>query len=133
MKAAAAVAAWEIPSDAHSKCDPLLACLVHITGLLGKPCSPDTLLAGLPIGEQQMSPELFVRAAGRLDLSAQVLRRPLVEISTLVLPVVLLLAERGACVLLAKEDTGRLQVLLPESGGVHDISVAELDQRYAGD
>src|SRR5690348_15771372 len=115
MKAAAAVEAWEVPAGSRSKCDPLLACLVHITGLLGKPCSADGLLAGLPAGEQRMSPELFVRAAGRAGLSAQILRRPLEEISRLVLPVVLLLAERDACILVAKDDAGRWQTLLPES------------------
>jgi ATP-binding cassette, subfamily C, bacterial LapB len=132
MKTAAAVETWEIPSGSHPPGDPLLSCLVHITGLLGKPCSPDALVAGLPAMEQLMSPELFVRAAGRVGLTAQILRRPLAEISKLVLPVVVLLAGREACILVGKDDAGRVQVLQPESGGVRDLSLAELDHRYTG-
>ena len=96
--------------------DPLLASLVHVTGLLGRPWSAEALSAGLPVPETGLTPELFVRAAERAGLTARVIARPLAEIPSLVLPVVLLLNDRQACVLVARGEDGRAQVLLPESG-----------------
>src|SRR5687768_16124972 len=87
---------WDIPSSARRECDPLLDCLVHLTGLFGKPGSAEALTAGLPVPDHGLTPELFVRAATRVGLSAQIVRRPLDEISSLVLPAVLLLNDRQA-------------------------------------
>ena len=133
MQAAAAVDTWEIPADAHLTCDPLLCCLEHVTKLLGRPRSSDALAAGLPLPAQGLTPELFVRGAARAGLSARVVRRPLEKISALVLPAVLLLEDRHACVLVSKNDqSGHVQVILPESGGVSDLTIAELRGRYGG-
>jgi ATP-binding cassette subfamily C protein LapB len=132
MQAATLVEDWEIPPNARHACDPLLACLVHITGLLGKPGLPDTLSAGLPIPEGGLTSELFVRAAARVGLSAKIVRRPLEEISPLVLPAVVLLNDREACVLIAKDEADNLQILRPESDGVCDTTLAELGSRYSG-
>jgi ATP-binding cassette subfamily C protein LapB len=132
MQAATLIEAWEIPPDARRTCDPLLACLVHVTGLLGKAGTPEALAAGLPIAEHGLTPELFVRAATRAGLSAQIVRRPLEDISSLVLPAVVLLNERQACVLVAKDAAGNVQLLQPESGGVCDTTLAELSSRYSG-
>jgi ATP-binding cassette subfamily C protein LapB len=133
MQAAALIEARETPPNAGRTCDPLLACLVHVTGLLGKPWSSDALAAGLPIPDRGLTPELFVRAAERAGLSAQIVRRPLEEISALVLPAVVLLKDQQACVLIAKDASGHLQLLQPESGGMRDTTLAELGPCYAGD
>ena len=132
MQAATLIEDWEIPADARRACDSLLGCLVHVTGLLGKPGSPDALAAGLPIPDQGLTPELFVRAATRAGLSAQIVRRPLEEISPLVLPAVVLLNERQAGVLISKDDAGNIELLQPESGGACETTVAELNSRYLG-
>src|SRR5688500_15477128 len=132
MQAATRIEAWEIAPDARHACDPLLACLVHIIRLLDKPCSADALSAGLPIPDDGLTPELFVRAAERAGLSANIVRRPLEEISSPVLPAVVLLNERQACVLIAKDDATRLQTLMPESDGVCETTLAELGSRYSG-
>ena len=122
---------WGVPTNAGAY-DPLLASLVHVTGLLGRPWSAEALSAGLPVPETGLTPELFVRAAARAGLTARVIARPLADIPPLVLPVVLLLHERQACVLLAREPDGPAQVLLPESGGVRVLDLAELAPRYSG-
>jgi ATP-binding cassette, subfamily C, bacterial LapB len=129
-------AALSHASSTHSTAapyDPLLAALAQVTGLLGKPWSAEALAAGLPIPENGLTPELFLRAASGVGLSARLIRRSLEEISSLVLPAVLLLKDGGACVLVAK-DTGqdKLQVLLPESGGLREMAQAELSTQYAG-
>ncbi len=122
---------WAVPPNAGAY-DPLLASLVHVTGLLGRPWSAEALSAGLPVPETGLTPELFVRAAARAGLTARVIARPLAEIPSLVLPVVLLLNDRQACVLVARGEDGRAQVLLPESGGVCDLDLAEIAPRYSG-
>ncbi|MFC4312735.1 type I secretion system permease/ATPase [Steroidobacter flavus] len=123
---------WEIPATAPRGCDPLLACLVHVTGLFGKPWSSEALTAGLPLPDHGLTPELFVRAATRAGLSAQIIRRTLEDISSLALPAVVLLNERRACVLIDTDNTGRLQLLQPESGGVRETTLAELNSCYSG-
>lgn len=127
----AAAENWALPSTAGAY-DPLLASLVHLTRLLGTPWSAEALSAGLPVPEAGLTPELLLRAAERAGLAAQIAARPLAEISALVLPVVLLLDERQACILIARGADGRAQVLLPESGGVCDVDLVELGVRYSG-
>ena len=122
---------WGVPTNAGAY-DPLLASLVHVTGLLGRPWSAEALSAGLPVPETGLTPELLVRAAARAGLTARVIARPLADIPPLVLPVVLLLNERQACVLVSRAADGRVQVLLPESGGVRDLDPAEIASRYSG-
>ena len=57
------------------------------------------LKAGLPLVQNRVTPELFVRAASRAGLAARIVKRGLNEISDLSLPCVLLLKDARACVL----------------------------------
>jgi ATP-binding cassette subfamily C protein LapB len=88
----------------------------------------------LPLVHNRLTVELFPRAADRADLSSRVVRKPLEEISPLHLPVVLLLNERRACLLVATENRGaKYKVLLPETGmGEKVLSRAELEKLYSG-
>ena len=104
MTAAAFAEPWELTPEERHRCDPLLDCLAQITGLLGKPWSTTALTAGLPLAGEGLTPELFVRAADRAGLSARVVQRPLKDIPLLGLPAVLLLKDRQACVLTARDD-----------------------------
>lgn len=123
---------WESRPEASHRCDPLLGCLAQVTGLLGKPWSPEALTAGLPVADDGLTPDTFVRAAARAGLSARVVRRPLAEIPALVLPAVLLFKDRQACVLTARDESGRLEILQPESGGVREATLADLEPDYSG-
>ena len=132
MTAAAIAEPWELPPEASHRCDPLLDCLALITRLLGKPWSPTALIAGLPVADDGLTPDLFVRAAERAGLSARVVQRPLAEISPLVLPAVLLLNDQQACVLTARDESGCLELLMPESGGVRATTLTDLESNYSG-
>lgn len=77
----------------------LLTCLLQMTRLKNTPCSETTLIAGLPLVNQRLTPELFVRAASRAGLRAKVLKRNLLEIPNVVLPAVLILDSNKAVVL----------------------------------
>ena len=75
--------AWQLPPSDYVVQDPLLTCLVILTRLEHKPFSPETLIAGLPLVDNQLTPALFIRAARRAGLSAQLVKRSLENISSL--------------------------------------------------
>ncbi len=125
---------WDVPPAHRIAYDPLLGCLVVLTRLEHNPFSPETLIAGLPLLDNKLTPELFIRAAARAGLSAQIVKRSLEDISPLVLPAVLLLHRRQACILVSKNDEkGIATIIQPESGeGEITVSLKELSQQYSG-
>lgn len=127
-------AQWNVPPAHRVAYDPLLGCLVVLTRLEHNPFSPETLIAGLPLVDNKLTPELFVRAAARAGLSAQIVKRPLAEISNLVLPCVLLLKNRQACLLISKnEEKGTAEIIQPETGqGEVIVTLASLEKTYTG-
>ncbi len=97
--------------------DPLLTCLVELTRLLGRPSTRAALAAGLPIAAGRLSASLFARAVARPGLSSRVVRRTLNEIARILLPVILLLKDDEACVLLRWDETDETaRLLFPETG-----------------
>src|SRR4051812_9012057 len=124
---------WDPRDAADEVDDPLLGCLLILCKALGKPMSADALTAGLPLVDHRLTPDLFLRAATRAGISAAVRKRGLETLSDLVLPAVLLLEGRRACVLLRITNTGSATIAIPESGtGERDIGFDELAQQYAG-
>ena len=130
----AAEAEWRLSGRLSGVDDPLLASLVNLTELLERPASPQALLAGLPLPEDgRLTPELALRAATRAGLTARVARRSLSAIDEMALPAILLLADRGACVLVRREADGTAVVLLPESGrGAVRLPLGDIASRYVG-
>ena len=124
---------WEIPDRGSTHDDPLLGCLLALTRIEQRPHSADALIAGLPLVDNRLNPELFVRAAKRAGLAARVIKRPLDEISNLVLPVVLLLRGEQACILEAITDKDTARLILPDAGdGIKEMPLAELADEYCG-
>jgi ATP-binding cassette subfamily C protein LapB len=125
---------WNVGGDTGTRDDPLLDCLIQLSKLHGRSASRTGLSSGLPLVHNRLTVELFPRAAERADLSSRVVRKPLEEISPLHLPVVLLLNERRACLLVATENrNAKYKVLLPETGmGETVLSKAELEKLYTG-
>lgn len=113
--------------------DPLLECLVIVTALLERPHSGEALRAGLPLVDNRMTPDLFIRAAERAGLSARLVRRKLGDITPLSLPCVLLLRDGRACVLVRRDGAGKATIVLPETGrGVHEMDLSALEGDYTG-
>jgi len=114
--------------------DPLLACLVELTRLHGRPSTRAALSAGLPLEGGCLTPSLFARAASRAGLSSRIVRRALDGIDSVLLPVILLLKGDQACVLLGWNEAGdTAQLLFPETGqGEITLARAELAERYMG-
>ena len=123
---------WRTEEGRQTLDDPLLGCLLLLAKMLNKPHSADSLVAGLPLVDNKLTPSLFSRAAERAGLSAKTVKRPLRKISAFVLPAVLLLDNTTACILTAiKGKTAT--VIFPETGsGESEIDISELEKQYSG-
>lgn len=117
-----------VPSPSR---DPLLACLVSLCRVLHEPRSADALTAGLPLVDGRLTPDLFLRSAQRVGLSATLVQRSLDQIPALVLPAVLLLKDGTACVL-NRRDGDVLELMEPETGGIATARLDELQAAYSG-
>lgn len=124
---------WETPPGAGRKFDPLLECLVALARLHGAPRTRDALTSGLPLVDHQLTPSIFDRASRRAGLVSKVMRRDLDSLNEALLPVVLLLNDHEACLLVGWSADGSAQVVYPELGeAATSISRADLDARYSG-
>lgn len=113
--------------------DPLLLCLVIMSRIYGVPKSPTALAAGLPIPPGGIPPELFIHAADRIGLCANIVRRPFSAISPLSLPCVLLLKDGQSCVFLRRVDSKLAEIAAPENlDGTNHVSLRDLADRYTG-
>ena len=112
--------------------DPLLNCLAFIAKMKGSPISKEAIRAHVPMTGGKFTPELFVQAAEKMGFSARYKKRRLRKISSLTLPVVLILKNDKACVLLAvNQQEQTADVVLPETGdGIETISLSEIKDEY---
>jgi ATP-binding cassette subfamily C protein LapB len=125
---------WDVGGDTDTHDDPLLDCLLQLSKLHDRPASRTGLSSGLPLVNNLLTVELFPRAADRAGLSSRTLHRPLDGITDLQLPVVLLLQDRKACVLVDISNNNQdYRVLLPETGmGEKLISRQDIEAMYTG-
>lgn len=113
--------------------DPLLECLVVMTQLKQRPYSADTLKAGLPLVDNMLTPELFIRSAERAGLASRLVKRPLTQIKNILLPGVLLLNNGEAAVLVKIDHTKQCHIIFPESGlGETIVPLDEIQKQYTG-
>ncbi|MBY0445518.1 MAG: type I secretion system permease/ATPase [Burkholderiales bacterium] len=115
---------WRV-GEHQSRFDPLLDCLAELTRIHGQPWTCEALSAGLPLTDNLLSPSLVPRAAARAGLSARVVRRSLQELPTALFPVILLLKDRGACLLLEWTEDRMARVCFPETGESSELVDAE--------
>lgn len=113
--------------------DPLLDSVVAVARLYGQSTSQEALSAGLPLEGNLITPALLPRAAARAGLTARLARRELGDLRAGLLPAILLLKEKQACVLLEWTEDGQARVRFPESGESGDVLSREaLQALYAG-
>lgn len=123
--------------------DPLLKCLVIFSKRYNRPVSPDSLIAGLPVEPGARGPELFSleksrgmfqRVARRAGFASRLIQRDLNDISELLLPCVLVLKNRDACVLDSiDQEGGRAHVIFPDvDEGGEWIPLEKLKRSYLG-
>ena len=112
---------------------PFARSLGTLLRLLGRPVSMPLLLSGILGGPSVNSPEACLRAARRWGLDGRIVhRKSLNDISSLVLPCILLLAGGRSCVLLSR-DAETAEVVLPEEGEhAKRVPLADLEAEYTG-
>ena len=110
--------------------DALAGCLAQVARLLGHPISVDALLTGLPVDATGLTPILFERAAERAGITTRMITTQLAQFPKLSLPAVLLLKERGACILTAR---GEAEATLVTAEGVEKtVPLTVLADLYEG-
>ncbi|WP_162844056.1 type I secretion system permease/ATPase [Sinobacterium caligoides] len=112
--------------------DPLLNCLDFMCRYYGVALTEEDLTAGLPVVDNKLTPSLFIRAAEQHEFSSQLLRKPLLKLNKHLFPVVLLLRENHACVLMDVQGEIAHVVLAELKQGVTKIPLAELESLYLG-
>ncbi|MGO5000637.1 type I secretion system permease/ATPase [Oceanisphaera sp. W20_SRM_FM3] len=120
--------------ESQSVQDPLLQSLVFLTKVYGHPYQGEALISGLPLAGGKLTPLLFSRAAERAELSAHHAEYALADISSLLLPCVILLKDNNAAVLLEIDvEQARCKVMNPSSGeGEQWLELEKLNTSYAG-
>ncbi len=123
---------WEVSRESIANQDPLLACLMFLSSHYDNPTSATSLTERLPLVDNKLTPDLFVRAAKRAQLVAEINPIALANIEAVVLPAVLLLKNEEACVLL-KKGPEESTVLMSQTGlGEVKISNKALEEKYTG-
>ena len=110
----------------------LFDCLLLVARAHQVVCTRESLLAGLPLDAQQLTPSLFSRAAKRAGLTSKIVQRELLQLNRALFPAVLLLQDNQACVLLSVDDD-EAKVLYPELGDVVvKVPLSQLQEQYTG-
>ncbi len=120
------------PSKATTpKNDSLLDCLVFLTRHYGRAKTKGALTAGLAYDGRILGPELFKQAAERISIKTQIVKqKKITDISKGVLPTVLVLKDKKACVLLSLD--GDAEIYNPDTDKNESLKAAALQERYAG-
>lgn len=118
--------------DTRTQGGPLLECLLVLAQSHRLVATREALLAGLPLESGNLTPSLFSRAAARAGLTSKIVRRPLSQLNAALFPVVLLLNDNRACVLLSL-TASHAQVVFPELDGASvALPLEELANQYSG-
>ena len=125
---------WSVATSSIDYEDPLVTCLSILSALLQRPISTQALKTGLPLVNNRFTPELCIRTAERAGLSMRLVHRlKLSDIAPVTLPCLLLLKDRGACVLLSTTRDGKAEIAIAEGGGgTQTITARELEESYTG-
>ncbi|MCS0435636.1 type I secretion system permease/ATPase [Vibrio diabolicus] len=114
--------------------DPLLNSLIYVSRYYGLANSPEALVNGLPLSDGKLTPFLLPRAAERAGLVAKENRAELENISSLILPAILVLKGGDSCVLNSiNAETREAEVTTLESGMAPiSIPLEDLLEQYTG-
>lgn len=91
---------WPLQADRVALHNPLVECLRVLAGFYGRRTSMAALTAGLPIGKAGITPLLFLRAAERADMRANMAERTLESLAIAPnLPCIVTLNHGQACII----------------------------------
>lgn len=123
---------WNIP---EAPLDPLAASLAELFRLRGREIGLSALRVGLPLPPKgHLTPELALQAAQGQGARAMITRRgKLAKLPEAVLPALLFLSGRDACVLVSREAGSKARVIWPARGSEPmTLPLAALEREYGG-
>ncbi|NCT40092.1 MAG: type I secretion system permease/ATPase [Alphaproteobacteria bacterium] len=128
---------WPLQADRIAIHQPLIDCLRLLAGFYGRRTSNAALTSGLPIPKTGITPAIFLRAAMRADMVANLTERSLESLAIAPnLPCILSLNENQACTLWEIKTDGkekRFVVQFPETPDEKQVLTHEqLKALYAG-
>ena len=91
-----------------------------------------SILAGLPLEQGQLTPRLFVKAAQQMGFSAAIMPKQLAEITSDVLPIVLLLKNNQSCVLTAINASYAHILTASDTVTGEQLTLDILEEKYEG-
>lgn len=114
--------------------DPLLQCLLASAKFHGINTTAEALTTGLPLENGRLTPSLFIRASKRAGLVCEMHSAPLEQLDHEQMPVVLLLRDDEACLLIDWNPQNKLcQVVYPNRGDATvNVSAEKLAEHYSG-
>ena len=113
--------------------DPLASAVAACMHLRGRDIGVEVLTAGHPLDAHgTLSPDQAIKAVEAHGYRAHLTRRKLDDIPTSVLPAVLFLSGREACVLVKKDHDSATVVWPSRSDDTLTLPLAELSETYAG-
>ncbi len=118
--------------EAAAATDPLLDCLLALAAHHDRSVSADVVTAGLPLVDGKLTPASFARAAERAGFDSKIVKRPLSRLNPVAMPVILLLKDEDACVVVELLPRRRAAVLDPVTGNVTRIKLRSLNTVYTG-
>ncbi|MFK7879676.1 type I secretion system permease/ATPase [Roseobacter sp.] len=114
--------------------DPLAASLAEAMRMAGRDVAVEVLVNGIALPpDGRLTPALAITAADRNGVQARLIRRQLADVSDDVLPVILLLRGKDACVLRARHPDGSFEILRPSQSSDPLIATkSDLEDSYMG-
>ena len=128
---------WPLQADRIAMRTPLIDCLRILSGHYGRRTSNDGLTAGLPVSSAGITPSVFIRAAQRADLNAQLAERSADALKIAPnLPCICALKEGQACILWdIKREKKKISYIIqmPETPDEkQEISKKHFEELYDG-
>ncbi|HET9718102.1 MAG TPA: type I secretion system permease/ATPase [Pseudolabrys sp.] len=121
------------PEAGPTESDSLADALIFLATYHGRAITRDALLSGLPLEDGRLSASLFERAGRRAGLEVEPKNRALADIPAFVLPAVLILRNRSACILSELEtQTDEFVVVDPTTRKQTRMESATLKASYSG-
>ena len=123
-----------VPLPVPQRVDELFVCLRAVARFHGRTVTRESVLSGLPLVDHCLTPSLFERAAKRVDLASRIVEGKVEDLIDSMLPVILMLEEGRACVLLGwSADRSRMKLILPDMDvGIATLPVHEVMKRFSG-
>lgn len=111
--------------------DYLLNSLLVLAKLNNRPISVESLTAGLPISNQKLTGESFIKAAARAGLRANIVKAKLIDIIKKRQQAVLLLQKGEAYIFTGIDDKGNPKIIDPKKGDKEQtITLQDLAKLY---